>query len=96
MNTPHSHPTSALATVNPAHVHQYNFLQVSMNICAAEKVVLEHHTLPTNLLLLNSFSTVDSVPNVDLLHDIHQVDCPAMVQCNAGRVGQHYQGYLGD
>jgi hypothetical protein len=28
-----------------------------MNICAAEKVVLKHHTLPTTWLLLDSCST---------------------------------------
>jgi hypothetical protein len=79
MNTPHRHPTNALATVDPARSCQYNLLQVSLNLCTTEKVVLEHHTLPTTWLLLNSCSTVDIVSNVDLLCDIHQVDCPAMV-----------------
>jgi hypothetical protein len=95
-NASHRRPTSVPTTVGSAHIGQYNLSQVSLNICATEKVVLKHHTLPTNWLLLDSCLTVDIVSNADLLHDIHRVDCPALVRCNAGRVRLDYQGYFGD
>jgi hypothetical protein len=69
--TPHCHLTSTSTTGNSAHAHQYNLLQVSMNICDAEELVLEHHGLPTTWLLLDSCSTVDTVSNANLLHDLH-------------------------
>jgi hypothetical protein len=69
---------------------------VSLNVLAAEEVVLEHHALPDKCLLLDSCSTIDIVSNNDLLHDIHPADNPIWVRCNAGRIQLTHQGYLGD
>ena len=65
-------------------------------MCAAEEFVLQQDGLPKEWLLLDSCSTVDIVSNIDLLTDVHTVDTPTWVRCNAGRVQLRQQGYLGD
>jgi hypothetical protein len=91
-----SHLTSGCVAHKTTRAGQYNLTQVSVDICTAENVVLEHHALPSTWLLLDSCSTMDIVSNGNLLHDIHHVNCPVTVRCNAGRVQLTHQGYLGD
>jgi hypothetical protein len=69
---------------------------VSLNVLAAEEVLLEHHALLDKWLLLDSCSTIDIVSNDNLLHDIHPTDNPIWVRCNAGRIQLTHQGFLGD
>jgi hypothetical protein len=96
MNTSLSPHPSAPAVASSTYVQQCNLSQVSVNTCPAEQFVLGHHNLPTSWLLLDSCSMVDIVSNANLLRNIHHVDCPAIVRCNAGRVRLDHQGYLGD
>jgi hypothetical protein len=75
-STSFSSPTSELTTAVSARGPQHNLSQASFNIRSAEELVLAHHTLPTRWLLIDSCLTIDIALNANLLHEIHQVNCP--------------------
>ena len=51
--------------------------------------------LPSSWILLDSCSAVDLITDQSLLEDIHEVEEPIPIHCNAGTVRAHKQGYLG-
>lgn len=53
-------------------------------------------TIDSNILLLDSCSTINLVSNKDLLHDIHEVPVGMRVQCNAGTIMTNLKGSLGE
>ncbi|GAX19421.1 hypothetical protein FisN_4Lu403 [Fistulifera solaris] len=57
--------------------------------------VLGHNGMQAETLLLDSCSTVCLISNGRLLHDIHDVDQPMRVRCNAGVRATSKMGYLG-
>jgi hypothetical protein len=85
--------TSVPTTHGSACVAQSSMSKVLFNICTAEQIVLEHHTLPARWLLLDSCSTIDVMSNASLHHNIHCVKCPTWVHCNARQVQLDHQGY---
>lgn len=52
--------------------------------------------IPDTWILADSCSSVDIMSSRELLHDIHNVDAPLTLHCNAGTVTISQQGYLGD
>ena len=58
--------------------------------------VLSERNLPVDLLVVDSGSTVMSIANGDLLHDIFEAPQPIHVRCNAGMRTIRKMGYLGD
>ena len=57
---------------------------------------MQQRKLATDLLLLDSCSTVNLISNRDMLHDIHTVDPPLRVRCNAGVRTTNKMGYFGN
>ena len=50
--------------------------------------------LPNRWILLYRCSTVDLISDWSLLNDIHEVQEPIPIHCNAGTMRVHQQGYL--
>jgi hypothetical protein len=65
-------------TVVSGHIPESTMSQV--NICAAEQLVLEQHTLPSRWLLLDSCLTIDTVSNANILHNIYCIEL-GLLQC---------------
>ena len=53
------------------------------------------YSMPEKCILLDSCSSGNLIADRSLLHDIHTVDWPLTVHCNAGKVQLNQMGYFG-
>ncbi|KAG7374846.1 reverse transcriptase RNA-dependent DNA polymerase [Nitzschia inconspicua] len=85
---------SNITTVPPTTVHSTMNDRLPVRTRLAQVFTQRYGRLPKSWMLADSCSSVDIVSNPDLLRDIHQVDTPLVLHCNAGSVTLTHQGYL--